>query len=63
MDKRRMRVFRDRLMDRRESLVGQVQQAELYSRERDAEATRIRRPGGQRVQQELVSIRITIVNC
>jgi DnaK suppressor protein len=26
-------------MDRRESLVGQVQQAELYSRERDAEAT------------------------
>ena len=39
MDKRRVRVFRDRLMDRRESLVGQVQQAELYSRERDAEAT------------------------
>jgi DnaK suppressor protein len=26
-------------MDRRESLVGQVQQAELYSRERDSEAT------------------------
>src|ERR671914_2444164 len=39
MDKRRVRVFRDRLLGRRESLVGQVQQAELYSRERDAEAT------------------------
>ena len=39
MDKRRVRVFRDKLIDRRESLVGQVQQAELYSRERDAEAT------------------------
>ena len=39
MDKRRVRVFRDKLLDRRESLVGQVQQAELYSRERDAEAT------------------------
>ena len=39
MDKRRVRVFRDKLIDRRDSLVGQVQQAELYSRERDAEAT------------------------
>ncbi|MGI8837109.1 MAG: TraR/DksA family transcriptional regulator [Pyrinomonadaceae bacterium] len=39
MDKRRVRVFRDRLTERRQSLVGQVQQAELYSRERDAEAT------------------------
>ena len=39
MDKRRVRVFRDKLMDRRESLVGQVQQAEMYSRERDSEAT------------------------
>src|SRR6267142_2163442 len=39
MDKRRVRVFREKLMDRRESLVGQVQQAELYSRERDSEAT------------------------
>jgi DnaK suppressor protein len=39
MDKRKMRTFRDKLLDRRESLVGQVQQAELYSRERDAEAT------------------------
>lgn len=39
MDKRKLRGFRDKLLDRRESLVGQVQQAELYSRERDAEAT------------------------
>ena len=39
MDKRRVRVFRDRLTERRQSLVGQVQQAELYSRERDSEAT------------------------
>src|SRR5256712_5564883 len=39
MDKRRIRVFKDKLLGRRESLVGQVQQAELYSRERDAEAT------------------------
>src|SRR2546426_11489030 len=39
MDKRRVRVFRDKLLDRRENLAGQVQQAELYSRERDAEAT------------------------
>jgi DnaK suppressor protein len=39
MDKRKVRVFRDKLLDRRESLVGQVQQAELYTRERDAEAT------------------------
>ena len=39
MDKRRVRVFRDKLLDRRESLVGQVQQAEMYSRERDSEAT------------------------
>ena len=39
MDKRKMRSFRDKLLDRREGLVGQVQAAELYSRERDAEAT------------------------
>lgn len=39
MDKRKVKVFRDKLLDRREGLVGQVQQAELYSRERDAEAT------------------------
>jgi DnaK suppressor protein len=39
MDKRRVRVYRDKLLDRREGLVGQVQEAELYSRERDSEAT------------------------
>ena len=39
MDKRRVRVFRDKLLDRRVGLVGQVQEAELYSRERDSEAT------------------------
>jgi DnaK suppressor protein len=39
MDKRKMKAFRDKLLARRESLVGQVQQAELYSRERDSEAT------------------------
>lgn len=39
MEKRRVRVFRDKLLDRREGLVGQVQEAELYSRERDSEAT------------------------
>ncbi len=39
MDKRKVKVFRDKLLTRREGLVGQVQQAELYSRERDAEAT------------------------
>jgi DnaK suppressor protein len=39
MDKRKMKSFRDKLLARREGLVGQVQQAELYSRERDAEAT------------------------
>jgi DnaK suppressor protein len=39
MDKRRVRGFRDKLLGRRESLVGQVQEAELYSRERDSEAT------------------------
>lgn len=39
MDKRKLRVFLDRLLDRRESLVSQVQEAELYSRERDSEAT------------------------
>jgi hypothetical protein len=32
MDKRRTKVFRDKLLDRREGLVGQVQAAELYSR-------------------------------
>ncbi|HEY0004231.1 MAG TPA: TraR/DksA family transcriptional regulator [Pyrinomonadaceae bacterium] len=39
MDKRRVKVFRDRLLDRRESLVGQVMEAEMHSRERDSEAT------------------------
>ena len=39
MDKRKVKAFRDKLLGRRESLVGQVQQAERYSRERDSEAT------------------------
>jgi DnaK suppressor protein len=39
MDKRKSKNFRDKLMDRRVGLVGQVQAAEAYSRERDAEAT------------------------
>ena len=39
MDKRKVKAFRDKLLARREGLVGQVQQAEMYSRERDAEAT------------------------
>ncbi|HKC62966.1 MAG TPA: TraR/DksA family transcriptional regulator [Pyrinomonadaceae bacterium] len=39
MDKRRLKVYRDRLLDRREGLVGQVMEAEQYSRERDSEAT------------------------
>src|ERR1700755_9317 len=39
MDKRKTKTYRDKLMVRREGLVGQVQAAEAYSRERDAEAT------------------------
>jgi DnaK suppressor protein len=39
MDKRRVKGFHDKLMGRRVGLVGQVQAAELYSRERDSEAT------------------------
>src|SRR5947199_2438682 len=39
MDKRKAKVYRDKLLVRREGLVGQVQAAEAYSRERDAEAT------------------------
>ncbi len=39
MDKRKARTFHDKLMERRVALVGQVQAAEAYSRERDAEAT------------------------
>ena len=39
MDKRKAKTYRDKLMVRREGLVGQVQAAEAYTRERDAEAT------------------------
>jgi DnaK suppressor protein len=39
MDKRRVKTYRDRLLGRREGLVGQVMEAEMYSRERDSEAT------------------------
>ena len=39
MDKRKAKTYRDKLVARRDSLVGQVQAAEAYSRERDAEAT------------------------
>jgi DnaK suppressor protein len=39
MDKRRMKTYRDRLLERRESLFRQVTEAELSSRERDLEAT------------------------
>lgn len=39
MDKRRLKTFRDRLLERREGLVGIVEQAEMRSRERDSEAT------------------------
>ena len=39
MDKRKAKTFQDRLTERRVALVGQVQAAEAYSRERDAEAT------------------------
>jgi len=39
MDKRKAKGYRDKLLVRREGLVGQVQAAEAYSRERDAEAT------------------------
>jgi len=39
MDKRKAKTYQDKLMGRRESLLGQVQAAEAYSRERDAEAT------------------------
>ena|SRR5438067_12613033 len=39
MDKRKAKTFRDKLLERREGLVGVVQAAEAYSRERDAEAT------------------------
>ena len=39
MDKRKAKSYRDKLLERRVGLVGQVQAAEAYSRERDAEAT------------------------
>ncbi|HEX7176001.1 MAG TPA: TraR/DksA family transcriptional regulator [Pyrinomonadaceae bacterium] len=39
MDKKKMKTYRDRLLERRESLVSQVTEAELSSRERDMEAT------------------------
>lgn len=39
MDKRKLKSYRDRLLERRESLVSQVAEAELSSRERDLEAT------------------------
>ena len=39
MDKRKTKAYRDRLLARRENLFKQVTEAELTSRERDAEAT------------------------
>ena len=39
MDKKRLKIFRDRLLGRREGLFRQVMEAEMSSRERDAEAT------------------------
>ena len=39
MDKKKTKTYRDRLLERRESLVSQVTAAELSSRERDLEAT------------------------
>ena len=39
MDKKRIKHYRDKLLARREGLVGQVEAAEQYSRERDLEAT------------------------
>lgn len=39
MDKKRMKAFRDRLLERREGLFRQVTEAEMSSRERDLEAT------------------------
>ena len=39
MDKRKIKSYRDRLMTRREGLVGLVHEAEKSSRERDSEAT------------------------
>ncbi len=39
MDKKRLKAFRDRLLERREALFRQVMEAEMRSRERDMEET------------------------
>lgn len=39
MNEQTMTTYRQSLLARRDSLVGQVQQAEMHSRERDSEAT------------------------
>jgi DnaK suppressor protein len=39
MDKRRLKSYRDRLLEQREGLFRQVTEAEMSSRERDLEAT------------------------
>ncbi len=39
MDKKKVRAYRDKLLERRESLFSQVTEAEMSSRERDLEAT------------------------
>ena len=39
MDKKKMKAYRDRLLERRESLFRQVTEAEKTTRERDLEAT------------------------
>jgi len=39
MDKRKIKTYRDKLLGRREALFRQVSEAEMSSRERDAEAT------------------------
>ena len=39
MDKRKVKSYRDRLLERRESLFSLVTEAEMSSRERDHEAT------------------------
>ena len=39
MDKRKLKNYRNKLLERREGLVGQVAAAEMRNRDRDAEAT------------------------
>jgi DnaK suppressor protein len=39
MDKRKVKIYRDKLLSRREGLVSQVMEVEHYSRERDSEET------------------------